>query len=162
MRIFKRFVLILLAILLLTIAYLGMRPIPAVLRLLEKAQLPADTFFHACGYQVWDDWLRYTDSYEILAARIPTEEWGLPDGWSAETVTIDQLETRFRIEAEEYSFQNVIKTPLPQSFDSWFFHEEGRGDPKSDWTFVLALHSEDGMIFIYSVYELWGSGYLET
>lgn len=134
-------------------ACVGARIISPMLRLLDAVNVPRSFIFSVKDRAYWEDWLNYVAGYEIIAAEIPPEKWHIPDGWTEQAVTLEELQTICDIRINDSELYDLKTGELPEIWDSWFFREDEK--LSECW---IGLYSETGTLIIYRGLELWVAG----
>lgn len=135
------------------VLWLGIRPIPAVLELLDTVNVPRECVFSVRDRVRWEDWLNYVAGHDIIAVEISPEEWQIPEDWTEESVTLDELQRKCDVRLSVDAMRELNIGTLPEEYDAWFFREDQQAS--ECW---VGMYSDSGVLIVYHGLELWVAG----
>lgn len=135
------------------VLWLGARPIPAVLELLDTANVPRSYAFAVKDREYWEDWLNYVAGHDIIAVEISPNEWQIPEGWTEERINLEELQKKCDVRLSVDAMRELNIDILPEEYDAWIFIEDQQAS--ECW---VGMYSESGVLIIYHGLELWVAG----
>lgn len=123
--------------------------------MLRRANISEDISLNVVDRVYWNDFLKYTSGYEVLAATVDPNEWVSPSGWICGSMTIDDICAAHQVEIQSSALQKLNCEGIPRIYDEWFFWETDRdSDLIDDWEFLAGLYC-DGFLLIYRGHHMY-------
>lgn len=154
-----RIVIILAVILAIPVAaWLGMhaRTIVSQLRLLDEFQLPKSYIFDINHYAYWNDFLKYTDGYEILRIDVDAGKWKTPDIWNVSEVTLSEMVRPYGLGFSSALRDEMESGELSSAWQEWFASEKKPNGNAVGWEFFVGAYDGQETLFLYRGHHLYG------
>lgn len=140
-------------------AWLGMngRTIVSQVRLLREFHLPVSLILDVEDYVYWNDFLKYTDGYEMIRIDVGDGKWTTPDGWNVGKVTLYDIVQPSGLGFSAALSDEMESGEIPVICEEWFFSEKRPDDNYDRWEFFVGGYDGDQTLFLYRGHHLYGA-----
>ena len=140
-------------------AWLGMngRTILSQVRMLREFHLPVSSILDIEGYAYWNDFLKYTDGYEIIRIDVDDDKWKTPDGWNVGEITLFEIVRPYGLGFSSVLSDEMESGKIPVVCQEWFFSEKKTDNNYDRWEFFVGAYDGDQTLFLYRGHHLYGA-----
>ena len=140
-------------------AWLGMngKTVVSQVRLLGEFHLPVFMILDIEDYSYWNDFLKYTDGYEIMVIKVEAGEWETPDGWNVGESTRFEVLRPYDIGFSSALRNDMESGELPVVCQEWFAAEKKPDDNYDQWEFFVGGYDGGQNLFLYRGHHLYGA-----
>lgn len=159
-RAFGRRIVIALAVVLAipVVAWLGMnvRTFSSQFRLLNEFHLPKSYIFNIDQYAYWNDFLKYTDGYEIMLLDVDAGKWKTPDIWNVSEVTLSEMVRPYGLGFSSALRNEMESGELSSVWQEWFVSEKKPNGNAVGWEFFVGAYDGAETLLLYRGHHLYG------
>ena len=142
----------------LVVFWLGMnvRTFSSQLRLLNEFHLPVSCIFNIDQYAYWNDFLKYTDGYEIMRIDVDAGKWKTPDIWNVSEATLSEMVQPYGLGFSSALRDKSQSGMLTDVWQEWFVSEKKPDGNFDGWEFFVGAYDGEETLFLYRGHHLYG------
>lgn len=136
--------------------FLAARPAISKARLLQEFHLPVWMVFDVEDYSYWNDFLKYTDGYEILEIDVEAGRWKTPDIWNVGETTVFEILRPYGLGFSSALRDEIESGNIPLTCQEWFVSEKKPNGNYDGWEFFIGSYDGNERLFLYRGHHLYG------
>ena len=140
--------------------FVSIQPVISKARLLKEFHLPVTMAFDIEDYSYWNDFLKYTDGYEIIKIHVDAEKWEMPDVWNADEATLFEILRPYGLGFSAALRDELKNGEIPLACEAWFVSEKKPEGNFDGWEFFVGAYDGKESIFLYRGHHLYGDAEL--
>lgn len=140
------------------VVWLGMnvRTFSSQFRLLNEFHLPKSYIFNIDQYAYWNDFLKYTDGYEIIQLDVDAGKWKTPDVWNVSEATLSEMVQPYGLGFSSALRDELESDELSDMWQEWFVSEKKPSANSVGWEFFVGAYDGVETLFLYRGHHLYG------